>query len=264
MLCAAYTCIDGRKPLKSAHVSQDVFEEEISINREQKQHKPAEEPTVTQDIVGHPHSPAEEPTTSSFSSSNVYDSAGAPAGTTTYIRWGRTVCPDSSKLVYYGYAAGTFFTHAGGGVGPICLPAPSSKKLEYLEYQPGFQRTGLLYGAEYETGSIQTLSDLQDTNVPCALCQVDGRTSTLMIPGLLTCPSDWTKEYQGYLMSSHIVDAANNQYSCVDDEMTFFRGTKPNNDGMKFFTIEIENHPSLCPPFLECDGRELSCVVCTK
>ena len=146
---------------------------------------------MTQEIVSYPHSPAEEPTTSSYSSSNVYDSAGAAAGTTTYIRWGRTVCPDSSKLVYFGYAAGTFFNTYGGGVGPICLPAPSSKKLECLEYQPGFQRLG----------------------------------------------------------------------SCVDEDMTFFKGTKPSNDGMEFYTIKIENHPSLCPPFLECDGRELSCVV---
>ena len=184
--------------------------------------------------------------------------------TTTYIRWGRIDCQSPATLVYSGYAAGQYYNQGGGGVGPICLPAPGSMELEYLVSQPQFQNAGLLYGAEYETDYMKPLSDLHNRNVPCALCEVAGKTSTIMIPGKLNCPSTgWRREYQGYLMSNRHNHNSQTQYSCVDDKAEFFKGTQANDEGLLFYTIEIANHPSLCPPF-ECSGKELACVVCTK
>ena len=112
-------------------------------------------------------------------------------GTTTYIRWGRNNCKTitGTSLIYHGYAAGSFYSHTGSGVGPICLPAPESQSLEYNDFvQPGLQGLSLLYGAEYETHYFQHLSQKHNYNIPCALCEVNGRTSTLMLPGLKSCP----------------------------------------------------------------------------
>lgn len=241
--------IDGRKTLKSESELEAMEESQDSnAKMSNRKHGPVEIP-----------SPSRQPPELSLVSSE------AAAVTTTYIRWGRTDCPSASgaKTVYFGYAAGQFYAHSGGGVGPICLPAPSSMELEYLEIQPGFQGAGYLYGAEYETNYFQALNDVHDCNVPCAVCEVNGRSSTMMIPGVLRCPSGWKKEYQGYLMTAHFNHASQTQYSCVDDEMKYFRGTRADNNGLLFYTIEIANHPSLCPPFA-CNGQELACVVCTK
>ena len=46
------------------------------------------------------------------------------SGGTTYIRWGRTVCPNetSTELVYNGIAAGSLYAAVGGGANNICMP----------------------------------------------------------------------------------------------------------------------------------------------
>ena len=42
---------------------------------------------------------------------------GPRSGGATYIRWGRTTCPDTegTELVYAGRAAGSLWNHKGGG-----------------------------------------------------------------------------------------------------------------------------------------------------
>ena len=188
-------------------------------------------------------------------------------GTTTYIRWGRKDCETitGTSLIYRGYAAGGWYNENGNGVGPICLPAPDFQPLEYNDFvQPGLQSLGgMLYGAEYQTNYFQHLSERNNYNIPCALCEVNGRTSTLMLPGLKSCPNGWTEEYHGYLMSNRYNYYSQTQYTCVDEHMKGLKGTKANNNGLLLYTIEIANHPSLCPPF-DCSGKELSCAVCTK
>ena len=48
---------------------------------------------------------------------------GKVAGGVVYIRWGSDICPDNgAQLVYTGKAAGSHYTHKGGGGNPQCLP----------------------------------------------------------------------------------------------------------------------------------------------
>ena len=54
-----------------------------------------------------------------------------------------------TELVYVGQAAGTHYTHNGGGANYLCIPLDP----EYLDYVSDTEHElGLLYGAEYQIG----------------------------------------------------------------------------------------------------------------
>ncbi len=184
---------------------------------------------------------------------------GPKNGGIVYVRWGRSVCPDTSgtQLVYSGIAGGSWYDHKGGGANYLCMP----KDPDYnpnLTYVPGKQELGEIYGAEYER---TTNSAHQDHNVPCAVCKVSYRTTILMIPAKSSCPPSWTREYYGYLMTESRKHHRT-MYECVDREMEHLAGGVGNTDGVLFHPSEIRCQRGLpCPPYV--DHKELNCVVCT-
>ena len=129
--------------------------------------------------------------------------SGPRSGGATYIRWGRTTCPNvtGTELVYAGIAAGSHYSHKGGGANYLCL----TMQPQHLEDGGGTNEHGLIYGAEYELyGNIPSSSlPHHEHDVPCAVCFIAPRETVLMIPGRYTCYSGWTLEYYGYLMSAH-------------------------------------------------------------
>ncbi len=176
-----------------------------------------------------------------------------------YVRWGRSVCPDTSgaQLVYSGIAGGAWYSHKGGGANCLCMP----KDPDYnpsLTYAPGKQDFGEIYGAEYER---TTNSAHLDHNFPCAVCKVSYRTTILMVPAKSSCPPSWTREYYGYLMTESIAHHRT-MYECVDREMEHLPGGAGNTNGVLFHPSEIRCQRGLpCPPYV--DHKELNCVVCT-
>ncbi|CAH1229639.1 COL6A5 [Branchiostoma lanceolatum] len=125
-------------------------------------------------------------------------------GGSVYIRWGRTTCPNDTdtSLIYDGIAGGTHFTHSGGGANYVCLP----KDPEWGVFTDGNQGTAYMTGAEYQLANGNNPfqgASLNDHDVPCAVCHVASRGSKLMIPARLSCPSGWTREYKGYLMTAY-------------------------------------------------------------
>ena len=77
---------------------------------------------------------------------------GSPGPVTagvTYIRWGRTTCPQAAgtQLVYSGRAAGTEHSHKGGSAERIILCLPYNP--DYLTGRNGVQGYSPLKGAEY-------------------------------------------------------------------------------------------------------------------
>ena len=49
---------------------------------------------------------------------------GPTCGGATYIRWGKSSCPNitDTEIVYSGVAAGSWWTQSGGGVNYLCMP----------------------------------------------------------------------------------------------------------------------------------------------
>ena len=81
-----------------------------------------------------------------------------------------------------------------------------------------------------------------------------------MIPAKVTCPTGWTKEYEGWLMAQHYSHQASN-YVCVDKEQEVLSGGSADHNGGLLFIVEVVCGSLPCPPYH--NGYELMCVVCT-
>ncbi|XP_048578123.1 short-chain collagen C4 isoform X2 [Nematostella vectensis] len=178
-----------------------------------------------------------------------------------YVRWGKTSCPRSARLVYKGRVGGEHFTHSGGAAQYVCL----REKPQYINYTPGHQASGYMYGAEYEVSDRSPFTRgkaLHDHDVPCAVCYVPSRSTQLMIPAVARCPAGWSREYYGYLMTSYYGHKHSSQFVCVDHDAEYIPGSGANLNGALLYPVEGVCGSLPCPPYVA--GRELTCVVCTK
>ena len=187
--------------------------------------------------------------------------AGPPGprnGGVVYTRWGKTSCPNVSgtTLVYAGRTGGTWFGDKGGAANYLCMPDDP----DYLSYRSGVQGLNYVYGVEYQTGG-GPLSTVHDHNVPCAVCYASTRVAVTMIPAKTLCPSNWTLEYSGYLMSDHRIYTTT-MYECVDKNPDSVPGSASNTNGALFYHVEANCNGMLCPPYDP--QKELTCAVCTK
>ena len=179
-------------------------------------------------------------------------------GGTVYVRWGHNRCPSTAQLVYSGRAGGADRKH-GGASNPQCLPLDPN----FLSTISGRQARGLMYGAEYQTWthSSSHLHGRHDYDVPCAVCYVTQRSTVYMLPAKYTCPSGWTREYYGYLMSNYYQEATS-EFTCVDIDFKTVPGSSSDHNGLLFHFVEGRCGSLPCPPYDK--DRELSCAVCTK
>ncbi len=163
-----------------------------------------------------------------------------------------------SLLFLTGIAGGSNYRTSGSGANILCLPNDP----EYLNAQKG-EQTGraAIYSTEYEVFGTRT--SIHNHEVPCAVCMVSQRGRMLMIPAKLTCPSNWTTEYSGYLMAER-ADYHRGEYICVD-EFSEARpgGSSVNEDGALLHRVEGRCSPGNLPCLPYVNGYELTCVVCT-
>ena len=186
---------------------------------------------------------------------------GPAGGGTVYIRWGRTTCPNVSgtELVYEGFAAGTSYSDQGGGSNRLCLP----KVPKYSSYNPEVQGYSPLHGSEYDNELIEgsPLPNIHQHNVPCAVCYVSTRSVVYVVPARDDCPSGWTLEYKGYLMTENQY-SRRNTFECVDKNPESIPGSATDTDGALFNYVEATCNGLPCPPYDP--QKELTCAVCTK
>ena len=185
---------------------------------------------------------------------------GLPGGGTTYIRWGRTTCPtgQGTELVYSGRAGATHYQHRGGAANYLCMPDDP----DHLAFQSGVQDDGsYITGVEYWYNAIPSLSSINNHNVPCALCYVATRSVSVMIPAKAVCPTNWTLEYVGYLMSEQY-SLYRTMYECVDKDPESVPGLNSAVNPRAFFEVVQPYCSGLsCSPYD--DEKELTCAVCT-
>ena len=177
-----------------------------------------------------------------------------------YVRWGHDQCPSTAQLVYSGRAGGPHFDHTGGGSNPQCLPLDPNF---LTPINAGSQKRNYIYGAEYFTygDNKYPVKGIHRNDVPCAVCHVSNRTAVYMVPAKYTCPTGWTREYYGYLMSEYY-DDYRLQYICVDNAFKVVVGSSAASAGMFLHFVEGRCGALPCLPYD--DNRELSCALCTK
>ena len=185
-------------------------------------------------------------------------------GGAVYTRWGKTTCPNTegTELVYAGRVGGSIHNQQGGGSNYLCMPDYP----DYSSYTPGVQGASPIHGTEFETGRysniIGPLSSFHDQNIPCALCSTSVRAQVLMIPAKTQCPSSWTLEYSGYLMSNYR-DHRRTMFECVDGNPDTVPGQAGSHHGAFLYHTEATcSDGLLCPPYDP--QKELTCAVCTK
>ena len=181
------------------------------------------------------------------------------SGSTTFIRWGKLTCPNTqgTTKIYSGRIGGQHFTHTGGTSSQLCLhmnPRFVSNAGDTLQW---------IYGTEYEIihGNPFTKS-IHDHEAVCVVCLVNSRGSKLVVNGRNDCPTGWTLEYHGYLMSAHYGHKGRTQAICVDVDADVAPGTHQNLNGNLLYTIQAGCGSLPCAPYI--NGREITCAVCTK
>ena len=188
----------------------------------------------------------------------------ATSGEVTYTRWGKTSCPTVSgtKLVYAGITAGSWYGSTGGGANYLCM----LHNPQYGRYEHGVRGYSPIYGTEYETFGGSPIATTVQHNVPCAVCYVSTRETAMMLPARMECPTSWTLEYSGYLMSAYKGRSGNIHYrtmfECVDSSPDTIPGSSADTNGALFHHAEATCNGLPCGPYDP--NKELTCAVCTK
>ncbi len=80
----------------------------------------------------------------------------------------------------------------------------------------------------------------------------------IMIPAKTQCPTPWTVEYVGYLMTAY-KGHARSVFSCVDKDAQSIPGGVATEYGALFHHVEATCNGILCPPYDT--QRELTCAA---
>ena len=178
------------------------------------------------------------------------------SGASLYTRWGRSDCRNGTELVYKGIAAGTPWRKSGGGSNLLCLP----HNPVYSLYRNGIQNVARLGPVEFHPHAPIGTATFDD-NAHCAVCRTT-RPTTMMIPATIYCPSGWTREYYGYLMTSHN-NNHRGSFVCIDRFTQPFPGGRGNTlVAHDLWNVEAHCNIIPCPPYD--DKKELTCAVCSK
>ncbi|XP_072018580.1 uncharacterized protein [Amphiura filiformis] len=194
----------------------------------------------------------------STSASFRYDQQ-TPTGI-TYVRWGRTECPNTANLVYSGVAASGKGAKEvpGGGSNYLCL----TRHPQFNESVSGKgESRSRIFGTEYRSNA-GAIHDYSNHNAPCVMCQSrEGRTQVFMMPATTHCPTGWTREYAGYLVAARY-DQVRTEYVCLDREPETIPETGGKENGASyFFHVEVVRSQGMPAEYKT--GKDLTCAICS-
>ena len=115
-------------------------------------------------------------------------------------------------------------------------------------------------GIEYEIYNFPPFAPQHYHDVPCAVCRVTLRGTMIMMPARMMCPSGWTREYNGYLMSARW-DQKRTEFICLDRNPEVVGGTHQKESGSVITPVEVRcfnPDPDSYSGGLPCDKFEVS------
>ena len=155
--------------------------------------------------------------------------------------------------------AGAGYREAGSAE-YLCL----HKQPQFLSTTPGIQdQRSYLDGTEYRSSQGPAFANMANHDAPCAVCYAPTRIAKITIPGRISCPPSWTREYYGYLMAAgHYISHQSRVPLCVDvNPQSVPESARAYIDSLLYF-IETRCRGIACPPYS--NGAEIICAVCTK
>ena len=158
--------------------------------------------------------------------------------------------------MYEGIAAGTRYEKSGGGANLLCLPK-NPLYHSYNRWRQDYARLGPVeIHPSFSFGAVSW-----DDNIRCAVCKTY-RSTTIMMPATYSCPSGWTLEYWGYLMTSKD-NRHRGEFVCVDSSAQPLPGGRGHTpEAHDLWHVEAYCNVIPCPPYN--DYQELTCAVCSQ
>ena len=157
------------------------------------------------------------------------------------------------------------YTGRAAGSHIVVVMAVTTNASLKIDFGPGTAEAAYIYGAEYRPfGNVPASTlPLHCQYVPCTVCYVATRETTLMIPGTYYCPSNWTREYYGYLMAEQSHPEHRGRSTLI---LNVGAETAPAGEACEatniFFPVEPRCGSLPCPPYEEEKG--MTCAVCTR
>ena len=182
----------------------------------------------------------------------LLESSNFNGGGVVYTKWGSSSCPNTigTELVYSGIMG---VSKAGAS----CLPEDPEYTLPGEESLWNNQII-TIHSGRYKGYQNKTISR-------CAVCASTTKKTILMIPAKTSCPSSWTREYYGYLMTSAVYNNDISMFVCFDRAASSYL----KNDYSYLYTFrhtrsscDIDYGGLPCPPYNS--TKIINCVVCTK
>jgi len=162
-----------------------------------------------------------------------------------------STCPYGANTLYKGTAVGGHHAQKGAPSNLMCLP-PNPMRYSY-------KQGGNTVTFPVEYGSSGAIDHAQCRNIPCSLCEANGRSDKIMIPSHYVCPDSWNNEYNGFIMAGHHNHEGSSMYYCIDENLEQIRSSGGCDSNAKsLYTVRATGS------YVPSDGHALSCVVCTK
>ena len=161
--------------------------------------------------------------------------------------------------------AGRYFQRTGGS-NYMCLPETPRWKNHTDDRLNNAAAFGVKFKLDRNYANfLSTVNNggaqFHDKPVPCAVCYVSQRSTSVMMSASTSCPEGWTQEYAGYIMSTSLIDHSSS-YICVDQAPEVAHDGADDPRSAILTVVQV-----LCgtlPCSLYHDHWELACVVCAK
>ena len=180
-----------------------------------------------------------------------------------YIRWGDNRCPPNAIRLHEG-----IITQAASKTANLlCIPKFSTQTSSTNQYTSINQ-----YTSTTPPSHITRMEPLLYTNlqgmvdaVPCARCYDNSHSTEFTFPGSTTCPTDWTRQYYGHLITSY--ELSTSDVLCGDERLT--RAIQWGDGSYTSGRNDVNMIETVCDKeVLSCRGygagQLTPCVVCSK
>ena len=171
-----------------------------------------------------------------------------------YTRWGAGTCPAGQNTIYSGFMGGSVSSSNAGAGQYVCLT--SVPRLG--AFNKGDQAGVNMARVEYAALSASTLQGLEHYDAVCSVCQASGRAWSLTVNGRQDCPSNFTLDYAGYLMSERH-NAWRTEYICVSAHIEAVPSSSTNSPSAELWQAETDG---ALGPYT--DDKEVTCAQCSS